>query len=564
MGFTKKPLLIVAGYVISYATAAAESLCPAGPFETDVRKIATAIAAEQPKPDVRDAVSPASGTPENEQLTDGAIWTAAGGLGGHSAVSLLYDAKRYVVVNVVENWPLRDVSDFSLKPARPEPVKPIPNQVIRHVGEVTYTTTTARPTPEQAREFACLANRLLAPPLEEKPSTSSVPPSNPQTPPEVTVTGRRICSPGEFTDAHVEGFQLLSSKLGPGPALTDSSGIPCATRRELQNHMEEVAYDPINEVIERGKGTWQSPHVHSVAVDAADNLYLLIDPGTNRPRTIDVRKITPSGDVTRLSANTAERFYAGAFTVDGQGHARVPIDERTGTVIYDVAPGGDPDSVERIRRLSSSDRAGNYVRIESIAADSNNNLYAMSGFEILKITPAGAVTPLVNSNIRQHPMTSWYTEQPTYIAVSPDGTIFVSESTYNIIVKVTPDGAVTILAGTPNEMGTIDGPGKKALFSLPKGLVLDREGTLYVADSGNQTIRRITPDGRVSTLAGRHGKRGSVDGQGRSARFDSPASIAIDSTGTLYVTNGTDNRIRKVSAAGVVGTLNAQRFIDAQ
>jgi glucose/arabinose dehydrogenase len=208
--------------------------------------------------------------------------------------------------------------------------------------------------------------------------------------------------------------------------------------------------------------------------------------------------------------------------------------------------------------------AMSYMRIESIAADSNNNLYAVSGFEIVKITPTGAVTPLANSNIRHLPETSRYPGHSSYIAVAPDGTIFVSDTVYNIILKVTPVGVVTILAGTPNETGATDGVADKALFSSPKGLAVDREGTVYVADSDNQTIRRITPDGRVSTLAGRHGKRDTVDGRGRSARFDSPASIAIDGTGTLYVTNGTDNQIRKISPAGIVSTLNAQRFIDAQ
>jgi len=68
----------------------------------------------------------------------------------------------------------------------------------------------------------------------------------------------------------------------------------------------------------------------------------------------------------------------------------------------------------------------------------------------------------------------------------------------------------------------------------------------------------------VSPIAGKPGKRGTADGQGRAARFDSPASIAIDSGGTLYVASGADNRVRKVSPAGVVSTVNAQQFIDMQ
>ena len=129
---------------------------------------------------------------------------------------------------------------------------------------------------------------------------------------------------------------------------------------------------------------------------------------------------------------------------------------------------------------------------------------------------------------------------------------------------MTTDGSFTIVAGVPNEAGAMDGPTDKAQFNAPQGLALDHDGNIYVADSGNHTIRRIARGGGVSTLAGMHGKRGTRDGHGTSARLDSPASIAIDSAGTLYVTNGTDNLIRKISTAGEVSTLDARQFIDAQ
>jgi sugar lactone lactonase YvrE len=116
-------------------------------------------------------------------------------------------------------------------------------------------------------------------------------------------------------------------------------------------------------------------------------------------------------------------------------------------------------------------------------------------------------------------------------------------------------------AGTLGKSGTTDGPAAEARFNSPKGIAVDRNGTIYVADSGNQTIRRITSDGRVSTFAGKAGKRGTVDGQGTAARLDRPTSIAIDSSGTLYVANGEDNRIRKISPEGVVSTMNAEQFI---
>ena len=274
MGVSRAPLLIVTAYFVGCTLASAEEACPAAPFETDVGKIAAAIAAQPLEPLHSDASGPPSGTPESERLTDGAVWTSAGGLGAHSAVSLDYDAKRYLIVHVLEDWPSRDVYELNVKPSPPERAKPIRNQVIRQVGDVTYTTTAARPTPEQAREFACLANRLLAPQpeqgppqqeppqqdppkgqppkqqpsLESEPPTSSVGHGSRRLPSEftITVTGRRICDLGQFTDAHVEGLELLSK----GSVVTNSSHLPCDTQRDLRDRMREVISEPIDEVLE--------------------------------------------------------------------------------------------------------------------------------------------------------------------------------------------------------------------------------------------------------------------------------------------------------------------------
>lgn len=142
--------------------------------------------------------------------------------------------------------------------------------------------------------------------------------------------------------------------------------------------------------------------------------------------------------------------------------------------------------------------------------------------------------------------------------------MFLSDASLNIIETMTMEGALTVLAGVSGKAGSNDGAALRARFNAPRGLALSRDGTVYVADSGNHTIRRIEPDGKVSTIAGKPGRRATVDGRGASARLDSPDSIAIDSTGVLYVTNGSDNLIRKISQAGAVSTLNAQPIVDLQ
>ena len=117
-----------------------------------------------------------------------------------------------------------------------------------------------------------------------------------------------------------------------------------------------------------------------------------------------------------------------------------------------------------------------------------------------------------------------------------------------------PPYTFTTLAGTAGT-GCADGPAGGARFWGPEGVALDPFGNLFVADTGNQTIRRIAPDGIVTTLAGKAGFRGSVDGSGAEARFDDPVGVAADAAGNVYVVDSGDSTIRKITPSGVVTTL---------
>ena len=109
------------------------------------------------------------------------------------------------------------------------------------------------------------------------------------------------------------------------------------------------------------------------------------------------------------------------------------------------------------------------------------------------------------------------------------------------------------LAGMAGSIGSTDGTGSAARFNSPGGVAVDAAGTVYVADGGNHTVRRITPAGTVSTFAGLAGSPGSVDGTGSAARFTGPGDIAVDAAGTVYVVDGL--AIRKITPAAVVSTL---------
>ena len=142
------------------------------------------------------------------------------------------------------------------------------------------------------------------------------------------------------------------------------------------------------------------------------------------------------------------------------------------------------------------------------------------------------------------------------VAVDAAGNVYVADTNNNTIRKITFYGVVTTFAGTAGAPGANDGTGAAARFLQPRGLAVDAAGNVYVADSGNHNIRKITPAGVVTTLAG-GGVVGNVDGAGPVARFRLPVYLAIDPAGNLFVADNNNNVIRRVTPAGVVTTVRS-------
>ncbi len=213
----------------------------------------------------------------------------------------------------------------------------------------------------------------------------------------------------------------------------------------------------------------------------------------------------------------------------------------------------------------SADGAGAAARFlwpQGVAVDGAGTVYVADtdNHTIRRITSAGVVTTLAGvagiAGVANGTGSAARFSGPRGIAVDTAGVVYVADTGNHTIRKVTPAGAVTTLAGLPGGLGSTNGTGSVARFNSPHGVTVDAAGVVYVADTLNATIRRVTPDGVVTTLAGLPGVApGGADGTGSAARFYYPDSVAVDAVGTIYVADYGNGTIRKVTQAGVVTTL---------
>ena len=193
-----------------------------------------------------------------------------------------------------------------------------------------------------------------------------------------------------------------------------------------------------------------------------------------------------------------------------------------------------------------------------IARDASGNLYVADygNHVVRKITPSGVVTTLAGTGSPGHVdgmANSVKFLTPTGIAVAASGNVYVTEFYGNDIRKITPGGIVTTLAGSATA-GSTDGIGAGASFNNPFGIAVDANESVYVADYSNNMIRKITPAGVVTTLAGST-TAGIDNGAAALATFNGPSGIALAPSGTLYVAEWFNCDVRQISAAGVVTTL---------
>lgn len=145
---------------------------------------------------------------------------------------------------------------------------------------------------------------------------------------------------------------------------------------------------------------------------------------------------------------------------------------------------------------------------------------------------------------------------PTGLALAPDGALLVADAGNHCLRRIAPDGTVTTLAGVPGTEGSDDGPAAEATFRSPGGLAVNGDGEWFIADTGNHTIRRLDPaTGQISTFAGLAETWGAIDGIGTGARFNGPVSLAFAADGSLVVGDANNQTLRRVSVDAEVTTL---------
>jgi sugar lactone lactonase YvrE len=292
-----------------------------------------------------------------------------------------------------------------------------------------------------------------------------------------------------------------------------------------------------------------------IAVDNKGNVYFT-DSDNNK-----ICKISSEG-VLSILAGSGEFGYA-----DGIGNAAmfkfptdVAIDNAGNLFVADaenhrirkISPSGVVTTFAGSGIPGNADGIGNaasFTAPTGIAVGSDGYLYVADTRNALirKISPSGKVTTLAGSG------TDAYADgigiaasfdSPTGVAVDDTGNVFVGDCGNHRIRKISKSGVVSTIAGGSNNIFS-DGTGSEVSFSFPGSLAVDRNGNIYVADEGNNCIRKINSKGEVTTIAGSR-TLGYKDGVGTAARFKSPTGVAVDSVGNIYVADGGNHYVRKI------------------
>lgn len=263
------------------------------------------------------------------------------------------------------------------------------------------------------------------------------------------------------------------------------------------------------------------------------------NPPTTAEKELQIISFAPAnGSIGTVLVITGTGFGSSIsdnrVTVNGRQAVVTAVDNTSITIIVPAAGGSGKIVVKTGTRIASSANDFLYAYSVSTLAGNGNRGFVNGEAAVAQFKDAYG------------------------IVADKDGNIYVADGSNNCIRKITRAGLVSTLAGN-GSIGFADGPAQTAEFNYPHGVAVDATGNVYVADAGNNRVRKISPEGLVSTLAG-DGTRGYADGMSTNARFNFPADLVLDAAGNIYVTDGGNARIRKINPAGEVSSFTTAAF----
>ncbi len=310
----------------------------------------------------------------------------------------------------------------------------------------------------------------------------------------------------------------------------------------------------------------------AVAVDAAGNL-LIADTGNER-----IRRVTPNGIITTFAGNGVPGFSGDSgpaiaaqlrsprgVEADAAGNLLIAENGRIRKVTLD----GTIDTVAGNGPTSGSSGEGGpatAARLDEpmgVAADPGGNLFIadVDNSRIRKVNPAGIITTVAGTGTSGFsgdggPATAAQLGYPPRVAADSGGNLFIVDADNQRIRKVTPAGVITTVAGTGTSGFSGDGgPATAAQLADPVAVAVDAVGNLFIADNGNDRIRRVTPGGIITTVAGTEtGGFGGDGGPATAAQLADPLAVAVDAAGNLFIADTGNDRIRKVTPSGIITT----------